>query len=268
MFDDSFTSVNLRRLPLLGFRDGLSGPHSSRTMMLEELQTVLNRLPPETTHEAYLHALEVANITGKRTLSNRKKTTRLLIALYGLDPNVPLFRLFRWYWDVDPVGRPVLALLCATARDPLLRLLTPHMLAVPVGREVTLEQTMEAIEEAAPERFSYEMRRGLAQRVRSSWTQAGYLEGHVVKRRVAPEITPATVAYALFLGYLMGVGGQMLFDTFWTRMLAQDKATLHALARSASARGWLTYRNAGGVIDVDFDLLLTPTEKTLIREQA
>jgi len=263
------TSVIDDPLPIhLGFRDGSSGPHASRTMMLDELQTVLNRLPAEAIHEAYLFALEGANITGKQTLSNRKKTTRLLVALYGLDLNVPLFRLFRWYWDVDPDGRPVLALLCAAARDPLLRLLLPYLTMVPIGQEITLEQTMEAIEEAAPGRFSYKMRRSLAQNVRSSWTQAGYLEGHVVKRRVAPVITPGTVAYALFLGYLMGIGGPMLFDTFWIRMVAQEKAVLHELTRMASARGWLTYRNAGGVIDVDFDLLLTPPEKSRIREQA
>ena len=42
-----------------------------------------------------------------------------------LGDQVTLFRLLRYFWEVDSPGRPLLAFLCASARDPLLRVTAP-----------------------------------------------------------------------------------------------------------------------------------------------
>ena len=102
----------------------------------------------------------------------------------------------------------------------------------------------------------------------SSWTQSGHLEGRAKKVRTRPEVTPATAAYALALGFLTGAPGGRSLDTFWTRVLDTPADRLHDLVQEASRRGLLTYRNAGGIVDVAFDAVLTIDELERVHEQA
>jgi hypothetical protein len=72
----------------------------------------------------------------------------------------------------------------------------------------------------------------------------------------------------LLLGYLSGVRGTLLFDTFWTKVLDAPDHEVHERAKAASRRSLLTYRNAGGIVEVDFSMILTEDEQERIREQS
>ena len=78
------------------------------------------------------------NLLGKPTATTRRITFERLRELYGLDPSLLVFRALRDVWDADESAQPLLALLCATARDPILRAMTPFVLRLPVGALNTL----------------------------------------------------------------------------------------------------------------------------------
>src|SRR5438105_2186115 len=109
----------MRNAELLGFRNGLSSVHTSRTMMLEELSLVLDKIAPGSPAKTYLAAIVEENLLGKPTQTTRHRSAQRLTQLYALDPNCTLFRLLRRFWPADPAGRAMLALLVAAARDPL-----------------------------------------------------------------------------------------------------------------------------------------------------
>ena len=97
-------------LAAMGFRVAGSGPHSSKTLMLQELEALLAAIPPDAPAKAYRAAIVDENVLGKRTLSTRKETATRLTALHGLDPSKPLFRVLRRLWAVDPITLLQLAL--------------------------------------------------------------------------------------------------------------------------------------------------------------
>ena len=87
----------------------LKGPHTSKTLMLQELEALLAAVPADAPAKAYRAAIVEENLLGKRTLTSRKETASRLKALHGLDPNKPLFRVLRQLWAIDPVAQPQLA---------------------------------------------------------------------------------------------------------------------------------------------------------------
>src|SRR5205823_4000978 len=116
-------------------------------------------------------------------------------------------------------ARPLLALLCASARDPLLRLTANPVLEAKLGEKVPTARLAEPIADAFPDRFNPSTRGKIARNAASSWTQSGHLSGHRSKVRSQPAATPGSAAFALALGYLTGVRGQILLHTFWARLL-------------------------------------------------
>jgi hypothetical protein len=100
----------------------------------------------------------------------------------------------------------------------------------------------------------------------SSWEQTGHLVSpeHATKVRVRVTSRPANVAYALMLGHLQGYRGSALFDTLWATVLDQPKSHLMDLAFSASQRGFIEFRSAGGVVEVSFNGLLRPFKGELL----
>src|SRR5262249_32608166 len=88
------------------FRTGACGAHTSRTIMLAELRDLLDACPAGATRDEYRQAILAENVLRKKTLSTRRGTAQRLRELYALDPEVPLFRLLRFFWDRDPGGRP------------------------------------------------------------------------------------------------------------------------------------------------------------------
>jgi hypothetical protein len=233
--------------------------------MFAELSDLMTALPATAVKHQYRQAILSDNVLGKKTLTTRRGTAKRLGELYALDMGVPLFRVLRFFWNIDHEGRRLLAFLCASARDPLLRLTAPPVLAASEGEIVAKETLEKAIDEAAPDRFKPGICQAIARRAASSWTQAGHLSGHVIKKRSHPVVTPANTAYALLLGYLCGVRGQLLLTTYWARLLDVPTNRIARLAAEASRRGWLNFRQAAGVIDIRFPDLITAAEKEILR---
>jgi hypothetical protein len=250
----------------LGFREGTSSVHTSRTIMLNELSLVLEHVGPNAKADEYVASILEQNVLGKPTQTTRKRTAQRLVELYALDPTRPVFRLLRQFWSADALARPLLAYLTAAARDPLLRESTPFVVAMPVGAGVTPTQISQHLSEKYPKRFQASTGLATAQRLASSWSQAGYLIGKVNKKRTRPVVTPVVVTFALLLGYLCGLRGKMLLDTVWTRMLDRPPAEIADLAVEASRRGWMNYKAAGSVVEITFPDLLTPHEEKASHE--
>src|SRR5438128_1586093 len=124
----------------LGFRNGASSVHTSRTMMLEELSLLLDKVASDAAGAAYLDAINTDNVLGKPTRTTRQLTAMRLGELYTLDPGCTLFRLLRHFWPADRAGRPMLAFLAAAARDSLVRETTPFVQGIAIGEPVTSEQ--------------------------------------------------------------------------------------------------------------------------------
>jgi hypothetical protein len=240
--------------------------HTSRTMMLQELRLLLERVNADAPASSYVAAIMDDNVLGKPTRSTRQRTATHLIELYALDPRCTIFRLLRHFWAIDADSQPMLAFLAACARDPLLCAATPFVLAIPLGSTVQPAAIAEFLREHYPSRFQPSTLLATAQRLASSWTQAGYLRGKRTKRRTRPHVTPIVTAFALLLAYLSGLRGARLLDSTWTRLLDCSSATFIEFTTEASKQGWLRYKAAGAVVEITFPGLLTPAEEQAIYE--
>ena len=78
-----------------GFRPTGTGGHMARSMMLQEIRALVSSVPASASREQYRSAILEENVLGKPTFSSREKSYRHLMELYGLDPMLALFRVFR-----------------------------------------------------------------------------------------------------------------------------------------------------------------------------
>jgi len=256
---------NLERL---GFRFGISGPHAARTMMLEDLRTLMRAAPQSANRADLMHLVVRENVLGKPTQKSRQLAARHLIALYGLDPELPLFRALQKLWPKNAGAQPLLAFAVALARDPLVRDTLHLCLKTPVGSTIqraSLERHLEAL---GPGRFRPTSLRSTAQNLAGSWTAAGLTEGKSRKVRAVPPKTPEAIAMLLFLGYLEGRTGARLFSSPWLELLCCSIADIDALTVAAAHRGLLIYLHAGGVKEVRFSDYLTREEEIVRQEVA
>ena len=228
--------------------------------MLAELSTLLDSVPPEAGRADYLGAIIEHNALGKQTVATRKLTAQRLSELYILESSAPLFRVLRRFWRDDLPGRPLLALLCSLARDPLLRATAEPILAMKSGEELSRQKITDAIRSAVGGRLNDSTLDKVVRNVSSSWTQSGHLRGRVRKFRQLVRPTPLATAYALMLGYLEGLRGGRLFETNWTRVLDASPAELRNVATEAKRLSGLDLKAAGDVIEVGFTTVLTPQE--------
>ena len=238
-----------------GFIVNGMGAHASRTIMLSELQLLLTSVAVSAHPEDYQTAIIEQNVVLKSTEVTRRETFRRLRALYGLDSEILLFRALRDLWDLQPEAQPMLALLCAIARDPLLRATSNVVMATPVGVEVTTAAISKVVDEHFNGRYN-PIAPAIGRRAASSWQQSGHLQGRLKKIRSIPPFWPTSTAYGLFLGYLCGARGDGLFDTFWSNLLCAPLHTLHDLAVSAAKQGWLEYKHSGNVTEITFRHLM------------
>lgn len=259
-------SRKTRALAKFGYRFGKNGAHAARTMMFNELSLLLGRLPAEATRADYVREIIDLNCLAKPTQKSRELTLRHLTALYALDPSVPVFRIFRQFWDVDPDAQPVLALTMALVRDPLLRQSQQFILGKPLGELVERKELEDLLENENPDRFSPASLKSIAQNLNGTWTRGGYLHGKVRKSRSAPVVKPTNVAFSLFMGHLEGLSGQRLFKSTWAVALFSSFDELVGMASSAANRGLLVFMNAGGVMEVRFPGYLTSEEERWLHE--
>jgi hypothetical protein len=248
----------------VGFHFGAKGTHTSRTIMLDELTGLLRVAGPNTTRAEYRRLIIDDNCLGKRTIANRRITGQRLSELYALDSGVVLFRVMRHLWAGDDRGRPLLALLLALARDPLLRLTAPPVLRLRPGEELGRQALTDALNRGTGSRFNDAVLDKIVRNAASSWTQSGHLEGRSRKSRRTVSPTPAVVTFALMLGYALGARGAVLFETLWSKVLDVSTDELLYLAMDAKRVGYLDLKVSGGVVEVSLSRLLTGEERRLI----
>jgi len=232
------------------------GAHSSRTIMVAELSMLLAACSWSALPKDYAIAAVDENVLLKQTEATRRKSLRYLRELYSLDRQGVVFRSLREMWDQDLRAQPMLALLCALARDPSLRNTTSVILQAEQGAEVTSQALAASIIGRQGHTLNQTTLAKIGRNTASSWTQSGHLQGRTYKVRVTAPSHPASVAYALFLGYLCGSRGEALFHTDWAQLLDTPFDSLHEQAFLASQQGWLDYRHAGAVTEIGFSYLL------------
>ena len=263
------TESNNNNLIRFGFSFERGGAHIARTMMLEELGTLLAYINhPEATKADYFQAINEENCLGKRSAKTRALTYRHLVSLYALDPAVMLFRSLLFFWRRDFKGQLLLALLCAYSRDAVLRSTAPYIQSHACGVSIIRESLEEFIDNLEPGRFSKATLKSTAQNINSTWTQSGHLIGKVRKTRSQATATAGTVAYALLIGYLTGARGERLFYTEYAKLLDCTADRAMELAEEASRRGWIVFKRVGDVMEVLFPNLITAQEMEWVREQS
>jgi hypothetical protein len=238
------------------------GANSSHTILLPALTRLLESVEHGASAEAYDDVVIDDNVLGKSTAQSRRRTLRYLRELYLLRPDSILFRALRDLWTDDPTGQPLIACLCALARDPLFRASAPAIVNAQPGDEITSTDLAATVDASFPGRYNDATLAKIGRNTFSSWQQSGHLEmvARTRKLRQRASCTAGTVAYALLIGHLEGVRGSALFDTFWTRVLDWPRAHVVDLAASASQRMLIDFRQSGGVTEIGFSELLRPCE--------
>lgn len=227
--------------------------HCSRTLMLSELATLLEAESDDLAdYETYQSCVEQDNCLAKRTRSTRKITFVHLTRLYGLNPDIPVFRALRYLWRKDPVSLPLLAILCAYSRDPLLYYAAPFILSHKPADEITNQAVSGFLKKKYGVRFSQTTINSASRNIRSTFTQSGHLEGHSQKIRTLVKATPASVAYALYLGHLEGLCGKSLFQADYMAFLDCGLEKAFELAQTAAQKGWLIVRRIDDIIEISF----------------
>jgi hypothetical protein len=164
--------------PEFGFKIGVSGAHAARTMMLMDLTALLAAAPKEAKREDFNRLIVDENLLGKRTTSNRWLTARHLADLYAFDHSVTIFRLLRFFWDADATSRPMLALLCAQARDALLRFSARKVLEMKPGETLTSKNFVDFFNLELPGRFNAGMASPLGQALPKTDRSSGCFAPH------------------------------------------------------------------------------------------
>ena len=239
----------------IGFRFGNKGTHTSRTMMLSELENVLDLTEETAERKAYTSAIIDGNCLLKATAATRRLSNQRLSELYGLDPKLPLFRVLRRLWKIDQTNRSRLALLAAIARDPLLAATASSIIPLPPGAKFQREPLKASLRSLVGDRLNDSTLEKVCRNAASSWTQSGHLQGRVCKIRRLVSASPATAAFALYLADAAGYRGGQSFTSAWFRVLDCDPSQARHYALEAKRLGLVNLRMAGDVVELDVALL-------------
>ena len=233
-----------------GFRFGSVGTHTSRTLMLSELRSILAHTGIDSDREGFRRGVVDDNCLGKPTASTRRLSFQRLSELYALDLQILLFRLLRRLWSIDVNSQPLLAILVALGRDPLLRSSAGAVLNLKVGDEFSRSATQTALRVSTEGRLNDQVLAKVVRNCASSWAQAGHLQGRTFKhrQRVAAHYAPVTMALAV--GFAAGFRGESLFSSPWMRVLDVDPATARNLALEAKRAGLVDLRFSDKIVDL------------------
>lgn len=251
-------------LTQLGFYFGVSGAHAGRSLMLDDLDVLLGHAPEGIDNKWFSNAILRDNLLAKASVNNRDHANRRMRQLYALDSNICLYRVFRTLYLADKASRPMLAVLMAMARDALFRKSAEVILSPPPTLAFNSDSFLKALDSVSAGRMGPPTLNHACGNVFNSWKQAGFLTETSPRTRVKPPVGWAAMAFALFLGWLEGDRGRLLFDTIWAKMFDRDIAELLTLATTASRQGHIEFLNAGGVIEVRFPGYLTTEELRLL----
>lgn len=238
-----------------GMKFSPGGVHQRRTMMLDEIKTLLrfddSKIP---SIDEYKAAVIENNVLGKKTASTRRQTFEHLKALYLLSGASRLFSAYRHLMTVDPECAPLLSFLAAWSRDPLLRASTGVVLDARAGAGVSAGQIRSALELAFPGRMNEATISSTSGNIASTWTQSGHLSGRVRKVRQIVQSRPAALAFALYLARATGIDGERLFSSLWCRLLDLSASPAREMAARAHREGLLTLKALGSTVEVAFPL--------------
>jgi len=246
--------------------DHSGGATTSHTIVVPALEALLAAVGTAGAFVDFERAVVDDNVLGKGTLGARRRTLRYLRELYVLRDDSLLFRALGDLWSDDSAGHRLLAGLCALARDPVFRASAQAIFDSDLGDEITSAALADAVMKSFPASYNESTLAKIGRNTSSSWQQTGHLEAVTRRAKVRRRAvcTPATTAFALFLGHLDGLAGGSLFDTVWVRALDQPSAHLIDLAKVASQRSLIDFRHSGGVTEVGFGYLLRPMEGRLL----
>lgn len=261
------SNLNEAVLGKLGFSFGRNSVHAARTNMFEELELLLEAVPSPTDGKQLTNAIIEDNCLGKRSEKSKTLTARHLLELYTLEPKVSIFKTLLYFWNRESEARPLLALLCSSARDSLLKNSLKVILDTPETAVLERETMEDYIDSLEPGRFSKATLKSVAQNINSTWTKSGHITGRAKKVRTQAKAKPAAVAYALYLGYLCGNRGPELFETDFMKSMDCSREKAIELAEIASQRGWIVFKRIGKVMEVLFPNLISAEEVEWLREQ-
>jgi len=245
-----------------------AGIHTRRTIMIDDLTRLLEHSDGKSlTPSEYKELVVDENCLGKNSIKTRTLSYQYLADTYLLDPNIVLFRALLYFWQRDDDAHNQLAMLCAYNRDALFRMVTPYILSLPEGTLIQKMNVEEFIESQQPDRFSQSTLESTVRNLNSSFTQSGHLQGRVKKVRSRIEATPASVSYALLIGHIRGLRGEMLLNSEYMKLLECSFEQASELASDAARRGWIVFKRVGNVIEVAFPQILTLQDMEMIREQ-
>ena len=247
----------------LGFSQ--SGVLSSRSVMLTEL-TDLMAIAPVDADTATLQRLVVdEDALHKPSAANRTKTFSFLRSLYGLNPQLPIYREFTHLCHLSPVDTTVLAGSLAFAREPVLRACANMVLDTAIGKPLGREDFEAWVREYAPGRYSQSMYVSFSHNLYASFFQLGYLSEAVGRTRIRKrrDVRPVSVAYAAFLDWLTGLNGITLLTGAFSKTLELAKDEHLNLLSAAGQQGLMRVAHAGGVLQLDFPTWLRPGESRL-----
>lgn len=246
--------------------DHSGGATTSHTIVVPALEVVLASVGTAGTFAQFQRAVLEENVLGKNTAGARRRMLRYLRELYVLAEDSLLFRALGDLWNDDAAGHQLLAGLCALARDPVFRASSRAIFERDLGDEVTSADLADAVMKTFPQSYSDSTLAKIGRNTSSSWAQTGHLKAvaRTTKVRRRAVSTPATTAFALFLGHLDGFAGASLFDTEWAQALDHPRAHLIELARVASQRSLIDFRHSGGITEIGFGYLLRPMEGRLL----
>jgi hypothetical protein len=238
-----------------GFRLNTGGVHTSRTMMLAELSASLSSVPATANKADYWSAIVDENCTHKSTAATRKSTALRLTELYALDVKVPIFRALRKAWAVSPDGHPLLAMLCALARDTRFLKTAPVIVALHEGAEFQREPMAKALRIADADRLNAPTLDKVVRNIASSWSQTGHLVGRTFKKRHRINANPAIASFAAYLASHAGLRGVEIFRSGWFQITDTSPTAARSLLLEAKQLGLIDLRIAGDVITLGFDRL-------------
>lgn len=219
--------------------------------MLSELTTLLEAVPLEASREEYAAAIIEGNCLSKRTLATRRLTNQRLGELYALDTDIALFRVLRRLWSADPKALPLLAILAAIARDPLLAASCAAVISLPMGAEFQRDPLKAALRSLVGPRLNDSVLEKTCRNIASSWTQSGHLGGRTIKRRQMVTPSASNAAYAAYLAHSAGYRGDAIFSSEWFSILDCDPSLGRHLALEAKRLGLLDLRISGQVVELN-----------------
>lgn len=238
-----------------GFRFGDKGTHSSRTLMFEDLASLFASTADEAIRETYAAAIIDQNCLHKPTVATRRHSNQRLGELYGLDRAYLLFRILRRVWNITESDKPLLALVAALARDPLLMASAQPIIGLPIGAELQRSDVRDALQKSVGERMNDSVIDKVVRNVSSSWTQSGHLEGRTFKFRRSVTPSAPVIAFALSLAHIAGFRGNELLSSGWIAVLDCTPAKAKGLALEAKRLGLIDFWATGEVVELGLERL-------------